>query len=175
MDEIAAYIDGETDPGRDLEIESHLANCNLCSVELNLQKHFLCSLNASLKSEKEIALPANFAKQIVANAEGTVSGLRRPGERYNAIFICSGLSFFVLFSMGLDKLVGGAHGFLEQTSVLIGFFGHIFYSVFVGIVVVLRSFAAQMRLDLLIVVALVAFFAISIILISRKIRRLRSV
>src|SRR2546423_3864915 len=90
-DEIAAFIDGEMDPVREFELETHLALCEICSLELNQQKQFLCGLSSSLKHEDEIELPANFAKLIVANAESTVTGLRRPRERFNAIFICAGL------------------------------------------------------------------------------------
>src|SRR5438445_5520441 len=99
-DEIAAYIDGEMDAAREFELETHLAACEICSLELNQQKQFLASLNSSLKHEGDLELPANFTKLIVANAESTVSGLRRPRERFNAMFICAGLFLFALFALG---------------------------------------------------------------------------
>ncbi|MEP6944588.1 MAG: zf-HC2 domain-containing protein, partial [Acidobacteriota bacterium] len=57
--EIAAYIDGELDAGREHELEIHFAECQLCSVELTQQKQFLCGLSSSLRSEGEIELPAD--------------------------------------------------------------------------------------------------------------------
>src|SRR2546421_46883 len=102
LDEIASYIDGELDAPREMELDAHFSQCAACSDELNLQKQFLCSLESSLKHESELELPPNFTKQIVANAESTVSGLRRPRERFNALFICAGLMLFILFALGPD-------------------------------------------------------------------------
>ena len=99
-EEIAAYIDGEIELVRESELDVHFAACPICSDELNQQKEFLCRLNSSLKQEGDLELPANFTKLIVVNAESTVSGLRRPRERFNAIFICAGLFLFVLFALG---------------------------------------------------------------------------
>src|SRR5664279_3152743 len=101
-DEIASYIDGELDLTRELELDAHFRECSICTDELNQQKQFVCSLDLSLKHERELELPANFTKTIVANAESTVSGLRRPRERFNAIFICAGLFLFVLFALGTN-------------------------------------------------------------------------
>src|SRR5690349_12215641 len=104
--EIAAYIDGELDQSRELELSMHFAACDVCSQELNQQKQFLCELDAGLKGE--IELPSDFAKTVIANAESTVSGLRRPRERFNALFICAALSLFALFALGPDagKVLG---------------------------------------------------------------------
>lgn len=174
-DEISAYIDGELDLVRELEMESHLAVCESCSIELTLQKQFLCSLNSSLMEEKEIELPADFAKHIVANAESTVSGLRRPRERYNAVFICAALALFVMFAMGAEArtLLGSLYGFFEQAAVVAGFLGHLVYSVFIGLVIVLRSFASQFRLDVIVGLAIAACFTVALMLISRKVLNIR--
>ncbi|MEQ1603856.1 MAG: zf-HC2 domain-containing protein [Pyrinomonadaceae bacterium] len=174
-DEISAYIDGELDLVRESVVESHFEACTVCSAELNRQKQFLCSLNSSLKEEKEIELPANFAKHIVANAESTVSGLRGSRERYNAVFICVGLFLFVLFAMGAEagKLLRGVYGFFEQSAAVAGFFGHLIYSIFFGAVIVLRSFASQFRLDVVVGLAIAAFFAAALMLISRKVLSMR--
>ena len=173
-DDFAAYIDGELDLVREQELESHLSDCKPCCAELNEQKHFLCSLNSSLRGEKEIELPANFARHIVANAESTVSGLRRPRERYNAVFICVGLFLFVLFAMGAEaeKMLSGVYAFFAQTAAVGGFFGHLFYSVFVGVVIVLRSVASQFRVDVIVGLAVVAIFGAAVMMISRKVLRL---
>ncbi|MFT3744714.1 MAG: zf-HC2 domain-containing protein [Pyrinomonadaceae bacterium] len=173
--EISAYIDGELDLVRELELESHFASCELCSEELNQQKQFLCSLNSSLKQEREIELPKDFTKHIVANAESNVSGLRGSRERYNAMFICAALFLFVLFAMGAeaDKMFQSAYGFLGQSAAVLGFFGHLVYSLFVGVVIVVRSFASQFRLDVVVVMAVAGFFAAALMLVSRKVLSMR--
>ena len=173
-DEIAAYIDGEMDAGREFELETHLVGCEICSVELNQQKQFLCGLNSSLKHEGEIELPANFTKLIVANAESSVTGLRRPRERFNAIFICAGLFLFALFALGAEagRVFDGVSNIFDQITAIGGFFGHLVYSVFVGVVVVVRSFAAQFRIDSAMAALAAGFFAVSLMLISRRVMRL---
>lgn len=173
-DDISAYIDGELDIVRESEMDAHFASCQICSFEMNQQKQFLCGLSASLKQERDIELPANFTRLIVANAESTVSGLRRPRERFNAMFICAGLALFVLFASGAEagKVFEGVFNVLEQTAVVGGFFGHLIYSVFVGVVIVARSFATQFRFDLVMTVAMAGLFAASLLFISRKILRM---
>lgn len=174
-DEVAAYIDGELDLAGEMRLESHLAICKRCSAELTQQKQFLCSLNASLREENEIDLPSNFAQQIVANAESTVSGLRRPRERYNAFFIVAGLFLFVLFAMGGDagQLLAVAYGFVEQTAAVGGFIVYFVYSVLVGLVIILRSFASQVSSEMAAVVVMAACFGAAVMLVSRRFLRLR--
>src|SRR5258706_6639597 len=174
-DDIAAYIDGEMSPMRELEMDAHLAGCDICSLELNQQKQFLCGLNSSLKHEDEIELPPNFTKLIVANAESTVTGLRRPRERFNAIFICAGLFLFALFALGAEggKALDSISNIFEQITAVGGFFGHLIYSVFIGVAIILRSVAAQFRVDALAAAVAAGLFAVSLTAISRRVLRMR--
>ena len=174
-DEIAAYIDGEMDPMREFELEAHLAGCEVCSLELNQQKQFLCGLSSSLQHEDEIELPANFTKLIVANAESTVTGLRRPREQFNAIFICAGLFLFALFALGADagKIFQGVSNIFEQITAVGGFFGRLIYSVFVGVAIILRSLATQFRADAVVAAVAAGIFAVSLMFISRRLLRIR--
>mgnify|MGYP001351561799 CR=1 FL=1 len=173
-DEISAYIDGEISPDREMQLDVHFASCRPCTIELNQQKQFLCGLNASLNQERDIELPANFTKLIVANAESTVSGIRRPRELYNAVFICAGLGLFVLFALGPEfgSMISGIANFLEQSAIVGGIFGHLIYSVFVGIVIVVRSLAAQANPDLVLTILSAAFVIISLMAISRRVLRI---
>ena len=171
--EIAAYIDGELDPVHESELELHLASCPECSEEMNLQKQFLCSLNSSLKNDTGIELPANFTRTIVANAEGSVSGLRRPRERFNAIFICSTLLLFGLFALG-----AGAGGFLdtvfgvaEKSVAVVSFIGRIAYSVLIGFNVLLRSFGSQAQIPPFVSVIAVTLSCVLFIVVSRRFLR----
>ncbi len=172
--EISAYIDGELDLVREIELDAHFAECKSCLSELNQQKEFLCGLNASLKEEENLELPPDFAKHIVANAESTVSGLRRPAERYNAVFICIGLVLFVLFAMGAEagKMITSMYGFFEQTAVVAGVLSHLIYSLFLGVVIVMRSFASQLQLDVVAGVGMAGFVGIVLALISRRVLRM---
>ena len=174
-DEIASYIDGELDRACELELDAHFSECAICADELNQQKQFLCHLDSSLKQERELDLPANFTKTIVANAESTVSGLRRPRERFNAIFICAGLFLFVLFALGTDasRVLDGVWVVFDQIMAVGGFFGHLVYSIFIGVSIILRSFAAQVRIDVVIAVVFTATVGVSLMFISRRVLRMR--
>jgi anti-sigma factor RsiW len=173
--EIAAYIDGELDGAHECELEAHFALCPKCSQEMNQQKEFLCRLNSSLKQERDLELPENFTKLVVANAESTVNGLRRPREQFNALFICAGLFLFVLFALGtgVGSVLNGVITLFDQIAAVGGFFGHIMYSIFLGLAIILRSFAAQFRLEVVIGVVLTAFFATFCMFISRMMLRIR--
>lgn len=174
--EISAYIDGELTPSREIELELHFAACRECATELNEQKQFLCSLNSSLMNEREIELPADFTRNIVANAESSVSGVRRPRELYNAVFICACLGLFVLFASGADagKLFGGFYGFAEQAAIAAGLLGRVVYSVFYGAVIVIRSIASALEGDFAIALG-VAAIVTAMIFVSRKVGRMRGV
>ena len=144
--EISAYIDGELLPVAELEFETHVAGCSFCSKELNQQKSFLFALSSSLEREVEFELPKNFTRTIVANAESRVIGLRRPQERFNAIFICTALFLFILFALGSDAetLLGVFGKVLEKIAAVGSFAFHLIYRVLFGAVVVARSLSSQL-------------------------------
>ncbi len=174
-DEIASYIDGELDAAREREVDAHFAECAACSDELNLQKQFLRNLESSLKQEGDVVLPADFTRKVVANAESTVSGLRRPRERFNAIFICAGLMFFILFALGTDagRVLGGAGAVVDQIATVGSFFGHFIYSFFLGVMIVVRTCATQIRPDALAAVVIAVLMVISIGFVSQRLLRMR--
>jgi anti-sigma factor RsiW len=169
-DDIAAYIDGELEPVRELELETHFAQCGGCLRHLNEQKQFLRDLDTSLKHEGDLELPASFAKTVVANAESSVKGLRRPSECFNAVFICAALGLFALFAMGsdADRSLQGVTSAADQTFAAGAFFGHIVYSVFVGIVIVLRAVASQFEFGVYPLIAFLLILGVSAMLFSRR-------
>ena len=138
-DNIAAYLDGELSPERELALEMHIASCYDCGDELNLQKQLLLGLDIGLKHGIDIDVPRDFAKIVVANAESTVAGLRRPRERSNALFICGALGLFVLLSFGVSA---GTSLFFDQVTAVASFIGHLVYNLFIGVVVILRTAAS---------------------------------
>jgi predicted anti-sigma-YlaC factor YlaD len=139
--QLAAYIDGELLPREELELEMHLAVCKSCAAELNEQKKLLCVLDFALESEKEIELPKNFTKIIVANAESNVSGLRSPKERFKALFVCSVLFLLVLLGLGgkVESVLNTYIKFTDQIFAVFGFVFHLIYDISIGTAVILRS------------------------------------
>ncbi|MGE3466422.1 MAG: zf-HC2 domain-containing protein [Pyrinomonadaceae bacterium] len=173
-DEISAYIDGELSGELELELEMHFAECGSCAKELNLQKQFLCGLNSSLKQDDALALPADFTRHIVANAESTVAGLRRPREIYNAVFICVALLLFGLFALGADaaRVYEMAATAVDQVGAVGGFFARVVYSLFLGIAIILRSIAAQFPIGENVAAAVSAIAGIVLLMyVSRKVLR----
>lgn len=169
IEDITAYIDGELDAVREIEIEAHFAACDDCSLELNLQKQFLCDVSSGLKHESDIELPRDFAKKIAVNAESSVSGLRRPRERFNAVFICAGLALFALFALEGEagNLLNLAYGLFEQIAAVGSFVGQVLYSFFLGIAIVLRAVAARAGIE----VAAAVAFAVLCIAAALRFRR----
>jgi len=165
FEDLAAYIDGELSPDRELEVELHFASCTDCYTELNDQKAFLRTLDQTLK-DGEFELPADFAKVVVANAESSVAGLRRPHERYNAVFICAGLSLFVLFALGTQAGV-----LVDQVGAVGSFFGHLFNSFFIGLAIIVRNIASQFAFGVSAIIFLSAAFAVFSLYVSRKVLR----
>lgn len=172
-DDIAAYVDGELDAAFEMQMDLHFASCKACTVELNHQKEFLRNLDVSLGYERDLELPADFARQVVANAESTVSGLRRPRERFNALFICAALALFVLFAMGAEAgtLLDSAALALDRAAAVGGIFSHMVYSLFIGLAIVVRNVAGQAQIGALAVGAMTLIFSASTLYISRRVLR----
>ncbi len=143
--DIAAYLDGELPAREELELEMHLAVCKECNKELNEQKKLLRILDFALESGNEIEMPANFTRVVVANAESKVSGLRRPQERFKALFICAALFLLVLFGLGGETVtVVSAFGkFAEQFLAIAGFVWNLIYDAAYGTAIILRSLSHQ--------------------------------
>ena len=167
--DISSYIDGELDRERESELDAHLLCCSVCSVELNRQKQFLCCLDVSLKGEGEIVLPPNFAKRIVVNAESNVSGLRRPAEFFNAVFICTAILLFILFASGPETL--RINNVIDQFIAVGSFCAHLFYDLFLGVAVVIRGFATQFRVDVVMMIVASIVLSAPTIVLSRRVLR----
>jgi len=173
-EEIAAYVDGEISPREELELEMHFAVCKTCSEELNTQKKLLCALDSALLSEREIEIPENFVRVVVTKAESSVSGLRRPQERWTALFICSALFLLVLIGLGEETgTIFAAFGkFAEQFMAVGSFIAHLIYDFAVGITVILRSLSNQFVFNSAVSVGLIIIlFLLSLLTVSRLVVR----
>jgi hypothetical protein len=167
--DISSYIDGELDLRREAELDAHLSACTACKAEMTRQKQFLRCLDLSLKGEGDIELPADFTKRIIVGAESNVSGLRRPAEFFNAVFICVGILLFVLFASGPEAV--GLTNIVDQTIAVGGIFVHLFYDLFLGIAVIIRGFATHIRLDVVMMIVLSIVLSSLTIFLSRRVLR----
>lgn len=177
-DDISAYLDAELSADRELELEAHFAACGICHSELNRQKQFLRGLEFSLRSDADVDLPTDFTRHLVANAESSVSGLRRPRERFNALFICAGMGLFALFAVGADaeRLFAGVLTFFGQVASVAGLIGHMVYTIVLGATIIIRSLAAQVGSDAVTaVITIAALLAVTVWFASRTLLRMRRV
>lgn len=175
-DAIAAYVDGELAASEELALEMHLLGCQECSGELNRQKELLRALDFALETEGELELPADFTKTIIANAESSVSGLRRPNERFTALFICAALLLLVIVGLGREtETVFASTGKIFDRFVAVGgFITHLTYDVALGATVILRSLCAQLISRFALAPAFILLvFAGSVLVFSRLMFRFK--
>lgn len=173
-DEIASYIDGEMPLSEETVFEDHLSRCEACRSEFKDQKEFLLALSSSLDSEKDIPLPKDFTRTIVANAESRVTGLRLPRERFTAIFICAALFLFALFAFGSDagtvwSIFGGA---AEKILAVGSYLMRSVFGVSLSIAVIARSLLSHIGgLSWILPLLLIVVCAMALFLLSRLIIR----
>ncbi len=169
-DDIATYIDGELSPAEAFAFEEHLSNCSTCKIELNHQKEFLAALTASLELENDIPLPGNFTKTIIANAESRVSGLRRPRERFTAIFICVVLFIFALFAFGAEAepVLAAVSGIPEKLLAVGSFLVRFVFNIAIGVAVVARSLFSHVSLPWTAVLAMIGLIAAALFVFARS-------
>ncbi len=168
--DLAAYIDGELSLREELELETHLAACKSCGGELNEQKKLLQALDCALESDRKIELPANFTRVVVANAESRVSGLRRPQERFKALFVCAALFLLILLGLGGETktVFDTSVKFADQFLAIGGFVWNLLYDVVVGTAIVLRSLSQRVIFHSSVsFAALTGFFGILLLVFSR--------
>jgi len=171
---LAAYIDGELLPREELDLELHLVVCKSCNHELNEQKKLLRALDYVLETEREIELPANFTRVIVANAESRVSGLRRPQERSKALFVCAALFLLVILGLGseTETVFAAFTKFAEQMFTVAGFLGHLIYDISIGTAIILRSLSYQFVFNSIVSATLfIGFVVLTLFVVSRFIVR----
>ncbi|MBA3632202.1 MAG: zf-HC2 domain-containing protein [Acidobacteria bacterium] len=174
QNEIAAYIDGELSSREELDLEMHFAVCQNCKAKLNEQKKLLCALDFALENEREVELPENFTKVVVATAESKVSGLRRPQERFKSFFVCA-----ALLLLGVLGLGGDARTVLQtfwkagdQFLAVGGFLFHLIYDFAIGTAIILRSLSHQIVFNSAVLfVFFSGFFLFALFTFSRLIVR----
>jgi anti-sigma factor RsiW len=104
---IAAYVDGELDPGHRETLEEHIKQCAACASELQAQRLFMCELDSAMASPFELAVPPNFAQVVAVRAESDMRGVRDRSEHTRALRFCIilGLAAFALLGVASSKAV----------------------------------------------------------------------
>lgn len=104
---IAAYIDGDLEPGLRSALEEHLEQCAHCAAELQAQRLFMCELDSAFASPFDLAVPANFARVVAVRAESDMRGARDVAEHARALRFCIilGLTAFALLGFASSKAV----------------------------------------------------------------------
>lgn len=174
--EIVAYVDGELNPREEMDLEMHLAVCEICAAELNEQKKLLCALDFALDDRDEIELPDNFTKVVVANAESNVKGLRCPRERNRALKVCAVLFSILSLILGVEtaQTFASFSAVSEQLLAVGGFFVHLIHDITVAATVILRSFCLQFVFKSAVSILLLGLcFVVSFLIFSRLMLRFR--
>ena len=145
--EIAAYLDGELSPCEELKLEGHFAVCRPCASEFNGQKKLLCALDIAFETgQEQFHLPESFTKTVVIKAESNVSGLRRPEERFRALFVCAVLFLLIILGLGseTEAVFSTFAKFAEQVFAVGSFAAHLVYDIGVAAAGILRLLSSQL-------------------------------
>ena len=81
----------------------------------------------------------------------------------------------MLFATGAEagKLFQGLSILVDQAAAVGSFFGHLIYSVFIGVAIIIRAAAGQFRFDVAAIFAAAMIFAAFSLFVSRKVLRTR--
>lgn len=173
--DISAYIDRELSADDELTLELHIAECEVCYDDLNLQKTFLNALESSLDDGYDLELPSNFTRSVVTSAESGVSGLRRSAEWRSAALISLCLVFVSMVAFG-GKTRGGLAAVAavgEKIGAILSSGFHFLYDVSRGSTIVFRSLASNFVFESGVGAILVlAVFLLSLFLVSKLMFRL---
>lgn len=163
-DEIGRYLDGELSADRELELEMHISECDLCRDELNLQKNLVRALDDNFDLSGAPELPENFAQRISVAAVSDIGGIRSSRERWTAIAICCLLAFFAIAALGgaAGQPLNAASVAADQSFAILSAVGHFFYNIAVGVVAFIRPISGSLNVTVstLAVVGILAFAVI---------------
>jgi hypothetical protein len=168
---IIAYLESELSPRDEIALERHFAGCKICADELNEQKRILFALDFALEEHKDdLEIPEDFAKVVVTSAESNVRGLRRPQERFRALFVCVALVLLVLVGLGKETgtFVSTSENLIGQSWAFGGYAVQFLHDIGVGVAVVLRCLGQRFVFNSAVSLGvLLVFFAFSSFVISR--------
>lgn len=141
VEKIASFIEGDLETVERLALEAHIAQCDLCTFELQSQRLFMCELDSALAHADDVAVPKNFAKVVAVRAESDMSGLRHRAEHRKALRLCVvlALAAFALLGVTATKSIFvDAQSIINKAFAFLGMFGKAIYDAAAGFAVVLR-------------------------------------
>lgn len=174
-EEIGLYLDGELSPDDEILLEKHIALCNICKEELNLQKQMLSALSFAFEQKNDVELPKDFTKIVVTKAESGVKGLRCKDERSKALYLS--LILLLLIAVGFSgenvKIYSFFSSIGNQISTVAGFVFHFAYDISFGIAVILRNLCQKVVISSSFMLLAISFLSlISIFFIIRIFQKL---
>lgn len=170
---IAAFFDGDLTPLDSLAVEEHVEDCEFCSEYLRSLRLVSTSLEIFLE-EKKVEIPGEFSKRVTAAAESNMDGLRSKKERSRAVLVCAGLLvaaavLLTISAVGVGTAIDQVPG---KFMAVVGFFGHLFYSVATAFSVVFGTVCARVFFGSTVAVLLVlAILFFSILIFSKHMLR----
>ena len=138
---IAAYIDGELEPGPHAALEEHVKQCSRCASELQAQRLFMCELDSALASPFDLAVPPNFAQVVAVRAESDMRGVRDRAEHTRALRFCIilGLAAFALLGVASSKaVILNVRSVAGKVFGVLGLFGRTTFDAAAGFTVISR-------------------------------------
>lgn len=141
LEKIAAFIEGDLEPGERLLLEQHISQCGSCGAELKSQKSFMCELEFALANTSDLSVPANFAKVVAVRAESDMRGLRNSAEHKKALRLCVilALAAFALLGAASSRAVLlNAQSVVNKVFAILGLVGKAAYDAVTGFALVLR-------------------------------------
>ena len=147
---IAAFIDGDLEPGVVAELEEHIKHCSRCTAELQAQRLFMCELDSALASRFELAVPENFARVVAVHAASDMRGVRDRKEHRRALKFCIilGLAAFALLGATTSKaVILNAQTLANKTVGIFGLFGKAIYNAASGFTVISRVLSGGLIAD----------------------------
>lgn len=172
--ELSAYLDGEL-TGAELDcLEIHLAGCDACRQDLNLQKSVVRVLESEDFAGRDFAVPEGFSRTVAVNAESRVAGLRRRSERRVFMVILAALMSVLLVTVGGDLFGAFGPAAVAADAVIATLFalGHLLFNIGFGVVVILRTLTHGA--DTVSLFSLATLAILAVFLFSRLHRFLRS-
>ncbi len=140
-EKIAAYIDGDLDPALRSALEEHIKRCSRCASELQVQRLFMCELDAALAGPFGLVVPENFAQVVAVHAESDMRGVRDRAEHNRALGFCMILAltgFALLGATASKAVILNAELLVDKTLGIFGLFAKTIYDAAAGFTVISR-------------------------------------
>ena len=138
---IAAYIEGDLEPGLHSALEVHLKECGRCAGELQSQRLFMRELDFALASPFDLAVPPNFAQVVAVHAESDMRGARDTTEHARALRYCVilGLAAFALLGFASSKsVILNVRAFATRVLGMLGFLTEAIFNAAAGFILIAR-------------------------------------